>query len=116
GAVHIVILTTFELDEYDFEGLRAGAYGFLVKDTDAAELIRAVRVVADGEALLSPTVTRRLIAAFAARTREARSRPGLAELTRGAGGGWRSGRRASAKWSRSSPSGSPTRRSRARSM
>ena len=81
GAVHIVILTTFELDEYVFEGLRAGAYGFLVKDTDAAELIRAVRVVADGEALLSPTVTRRLIAEFASRTREARSLPGLDELT-----------------------------------
>ena len=52
-AVHVVILTTFELDEYVFEGLRAGAAGFLVKDTDAAELIRAVRVVAAGEALLS---------------------------------------------------------------
>jgi DNA-binding NarL/FixJ family response regulator len=51
-----------------FEGLRAGAAGFLVKDTDAAELIRAVRVVARGEALLSPTITRRLIAEFAART------------------------------------------------
>jgi DNA-binding NarL/FixJ family response regulator len=51
GGVRVVILTTFELDEYVFEGLRAGAYGFLVKDTDAAELIRAVRVVAAGEAL-----------------------------------------------------------------
>ena len=76
GSVHVVILTTFELDEYVFEGLRAGAAGFLVKDTDAAELIRAVRVVAGGESLLSPTVTRRLIAEFAARTREARSLPG----------------------------------------
>jgi DNA-binding NarL/FixJ family response regulator len=81
GSVHIVILTTFEVDEYVFEGLRAGAYGFLVKDTDAAELIRAVRVVAGGEALLSPTVTRRLIAEFASRTRQARSLPGLDELT-----------------------------------
>jgi DNA-binding NarL/FixJ family response regulator len=70
-AVHVVILTTFELDEYVFEALRAGAAGFLVKDTDAAELIRAVRVVAAGEALLSPTVTRRLIAEFASRTRDA---------------------------------------------
>jgi DNA-binding NarL/FixJ family response regulator len=61
--------------------LRAGAYGFLVKDTDAAELIRAVRVVAAGEALLSPTVTRRLIAEFASRTREAASVDGLDELT-----------------------------------
>ena len=81
SAVHVVILTTFELDEYVFEGLRAGAAGFLVKDTDAAELIRAVRVVADGESLLSPTVTRRLIAEFAAHTREARSPAGLDDLT-----------------------------------
>ena len=81
GSVRVVILTTFELDEYVFEGLRAGAAGFLVKDTDAAELIRAVRVVAGGEALLSPTVTRRLIAEFASRTRQARSLPGLDELT-----------------------------------
>ena len=81
GSVHVVILTTFELDEYVFEGLRAGAAGFLVKDTDAAELIRAVRVVAGGGALLAPTVTRRLIAEFASRTREARGVPGLDELT-----------------------------------
>jgi DNA-binding NarL/FixJ family response regulator len=75
ASTHVVILTTFDLDEYVFEGLRAGAAGFLVKDTDAAELIRAVRVVAGGEALLSPTVTRRLIAEFASRSRSAR-RPG----------------------------------------
>jgi DNA-binding NarL/FixJ family response regulator len=81
SGVHIVMLTTFELDEYVFEGLRAGAAGFLVKDTDAAELIRAVRVVAGGAALLAPTVTRRLIAEFAARTRPARSLPGADELT-----------------------------------
>src|SRR6266699_5167333 len=71
-SVHVIILTTFELDEYVFEGLRAGAAGFLVKDTDAAELIRAVRVVAGGGALLAPTVTRRLIAEFASRTRKDR--------------------------------------------
>jgi DNA-binding NarL/FixJ family response regulator len=81
AGVHVVILTTFELDEYVFEGLRAGAAGFLVKDTDAAELIRAVRVVAGGGALLAPTVTRRLIAEFAARSREAPPPPGLDELT-----------------------------------
>jgi DNA-binding NarL/FixJ family response regulator len=81
AGVHVVILTTFSLDEYVFEGLRAGAAGFLVKDTDAAELIRAVRVVAAGGALLAPTITRRLIAEFASRTREARSLPGLDELT-----------------------------------
>jgi DNA-binding NarL/FixJ family response regulator len=58
-AVHVVILTTFEIDEYVFEALRAGAAGFLVKDTDAAELIRAVRVVAAGEALPRDCPTRR---------------------------------------------------------
>ena len=81
GGVHVVILTTFELDEYIFDALRAGAAGFLVKDTDAVELIRAVRVVAAGESLLSPTVTRRLIAEFTARTRSPRPRPGLDDLT-----------------------------------
>jgi DNA-binding NarL/FixJ family response regulator len=81
AAVHVVILTTFELDEYVFEALRAGAAGFLVKDTDAAELIRAIRVVAEGDALLSPSVTRRLVAEFASRTREARSVPGTSDLT-----------------------------------
>jgi DNA-binding NarL/FixJ family response regulator len=64
--VHIVILTTFEIDEYVFEALRAGASGFLVKDTEPADLLRAVRAVAAGDALLSPGVTRRLIEAFAA--------------------------------------------------
>jgi DNA-binding NarL/FixJ family response regulator len=62
--VKVLVLTTFELDEYVYEALRAGASGFLVKHTEPAELIRAVRVVAAGEALLSPGVTRRLIAAF----------------------------------------------------
>jgi DNA-binding NarL/FixJ family response regulator len=80
-AVHVIILTTFDLDEYIFDALRAGAAGFLVKDTDAAELIRGVRVVAAGEALLSPVVTRRLISEFAARTRTPRRVPGVAELT-----------------------------------
>lgn len=64
--VRLIILTTFETDAYVFEALRAGASGFLVKDTEPAELLRAVRVVAGGEALLSPGVTRRLIAEFAA--------------------------------------------------
>ena len=65
AAVRVVILTTFELDEYVFEALRAGASGFLVKDTEPLELLRAVRAVAAGDALLSPSVTRRLIEAFA---------------------------------------------------
>jgi len=69
------------VDDYVFEGLRAGAAGFLVKDTDPAELIRAVRVVAGGEALLSPKITLRLIGEFAARSRPVRAVPGLASLT-----------------------------------
>ena len=64
----IVILTTFETDEYVYQALRAGASGFLVKDAEPEELIRAVRVVHRGEALLSPSVTRRLIASLASRT------------------------------------------------
>ena len=65
AAVRVVVLTTFELDEYVFEALRAGAAGFLLKDDDPADLLRAVRVVADGESLLSPSVTRRVVEKFA---------------------------------------------------
>jgi DNA-binding NarL/FixJ family response regulator len=79
--VRIVMLTTFELDEYVFEALRAGASGFLLKDTEPADLIRGVRAVADGAALLSPTVTRRLIAKFATSAREHRSLRELEPLT-----------------------------------
>ena len=67
GGVKVVILTTFETDEYVYQALRAGASGFLVKDAEPEELIRAVRVVHKGEALLSPSVTRRLIASLAKR-------------------------------------------------
>lgn len=78
----VIMLTTFDLDEYVFEALRSGACGFLVKDTEPAELIRAVRVVAEGEALLSPTVTRRLISAYAARpTRQRSPLPDITQLT-----------------------------------
>jgi DNA-binding NarL/FixJ family response regulator len=63
----VLILTTFEADEYVYEALRAGASGFLVKDTEPADLLAAVRVVARGDALLSPSVTRRLIADIAGR-------------------------------------------------
>ncbi|MGI5249126.1 response regulator [Actinacidiphila glaucinigra] len=79
--VKVVILTTFELDEYVFEAIRAGASGFLVKDTEPEELVRAVRAVVDGDALLSPGVTRRLIAEFAARSKEPSAVAGLERLT-----------------------------------
>jgi DNA-binding NarL/FixJ family response regulator len=79
--VKVVILTTFELDEYVFEALRSGASGFLVKDTEPAELLRAVTAVVDGDALLSPGVTRRLIAEFAARSKEPAAAAELERLT-----------------------------------
>ena len=79
--VRIVMLTTFELDEYVFEAIRSGASGFLVKDTEPVELLRAVRAVASGDALLSPGVTRRLIGAFASQTREPPASPALDSLT-----------------------------------
>jgi len=60
----VLILTTYDLDEYVFRGLRAGASGFLLKDVDPEELVRAIRLVAEGESLLSPSVTRRLIEQF----------------------------------------------------
>ena len=71
----VLILTTFDLDDYVYEALRAGASGFLLKDAPAADRVHAVRVVASGEALLAPSVTRRLIAEFAARPRPDRPRP-----------------------------------------
>ena len=80
AGVKVLILTTFEVDEYVFEALRAGASGFLVKHTDPAELVRAIRVVAAGDALLSPSVTRRLIAAFASRPSRAAVSPANMEL------------------------------------
>jgi DNA-binding NarL/FixJ family response regulator len=71
AGTRVVILTTFELDEYIAEAVRAGAAGFLVKDTEPAELLRAVRVVHDGDALLSPSVTRRIMAQLAVHSRAA---------------------------------------------
>lgn len=71
GAVRVVIVTTFELDEYVTRAVLAGASGFLVKDTEPADLIRAVRAVAAGDALLSPSVTRRLLERAASGLREA---------------------------------------------
>ncbi len=79
--VHVVILTTFELDDYVFAALRIGASGFLVKDTEPVDLIRGVRAVASGDALLSPGVTRRLIAEFASRSKDPVNLPDLSMLT-----------------------------------
>ena len=78
--VRVLILTTFELDEYVFEALRSGASGFLVKHTQPAELLRAVRVVHSGESLLSPSVTRRLIAEFVSRPARANATPAAMEV------------------------------------
>jgi DNA-binding NarL/FixJ family response regulator len=78
----ILILTTFDLDDYVFGALRAGASGFVLKDAPAAELVHAVRVVAAGEALLAPSVTRRLIADYTTRGRpDRRAAVALRELT-----------------------------------
>jgi DNA-binding NarL/FixJ family response regulator len=79
--IRVVILTTFELDEYVFEAIRSGASGFLVKDTAPADLIEAIEVVAGGDALLSPGVTRRLIAEFASRAKLPPRSTTLDELT-----------------------------------
>ena len=81
AGARIIVLTTFELDEYVAEALRAGAAGFLVKNTEPAELVRGVRVVAAGEGLLSPSVTRRVIEQFATRTATPATPRQLAELT-----------------------------------
>jgi len=82
AGVKVLILTTFESDEYVYEALQAGASGFLVKDTEPAELLHAVRVIAGGDALLSPGITRRLIADIAVgRAPQKAKHPGLSELT-----------------------------------
>ena len=81
SAARVLILTTFDLDEYVFEALRAGASGFLLKDRPPEELVAAVRVVASGEALLAPSVTRRLIEEFASRPTTTPSSHRLDELT-----------------------------------
>ncbi|TML88094.1 MAG: response regulator transcription factor [Actinobacteria bacterium] len=80
-AVRIIILTTFDLDEYVFETLRSGASGFLVKDTEPADLLRALRIVAEGESLLAPRATRRLIEEYATRSKPAGLAPALDLLT-----------------------------------
>ncbi|MFC8868592.1 response regulator [Streptomyces sp. NPDC057148] len=84
GLADVLVLTTFDLDEYVFGALRAGAAGFLLKNTEAKDLLAAVRTVAGGEGIVAPAVTRRLIAEFAAKpVREPTAEPAaLAELTR----------------------------------
>jgi DNA-binding NarL/FixJ family response regulator len=79
--VKVIILTTFDLDEYIFEAIRVGASGFLVKETEPVELIRGIQAVARGDGLLSPGVTRRLIAEFATLARNRVSVPELGSLT-----------------------------------
>ena len=79
--VHVVILTTFDLDEYVFEAIQLGAAGFLVKNSEPEELARGVRAAAAGDALLSPGVTRRLVAEYAARAKPGPAGRGLDVLT-----------------------------------
>ncbi|MFD1939240.1 MULTISPECIES: response regulator [Nonomuraea] len=81
ASTKVIILTTFDLDDYVYGALKAGASGFLVKDTEPAELIHAVRVVARGDALISPSITRRLIAEFAGRVKRPAPGPELNSLT-----------------------------------
>ena len=81
GPPRVLILTTFDLDEYVYEALRAGASGFLLKDAGAGELIHAVRVVAGGEALLAPSITRRLIEDYAQRPPIREQPAALGDLT-----------------------------------
>jgi DNA-binding NarL/FixJ family response regulator len=81
AGVKVVILTTFELDEYVFEALRAGASGFMVKDVEPLDLIRGVRAVARGDGLLAPSVTRRLIEEYATRAKQPRLSSDLDRLT-----------------------------------
>ncbi|MBO0844088.1 MAG: response regulator transcription factor [Nocardioides sp.] len=77
----VLVLTTFDLDDYVYGALRAGASGFVLKDTPRAELLRAIQVVAEGDALLAPGVTRRLIAEFAARRDPHEPAAEIADLT-----------------------------------
>jgi DNA-binding NarL/FixJ family response regulator len=82
AGTRVIVLTTFELDEYVFDALRHGASGFLIKDTKPAELLRAIRLVAAGDALLSPSVTQRVVREFAARpARRTRPHSELSTLT-----------------------------------
>jgi DNA-binding NarL/FixJ family response regulator len=87
STARVIILTTFDLDEYVFEALRAGASGFLLKDVQPAQLAEAIRVVASGEALLAPSITRRLLDRFAASLDAERKPPRELEILRLIAGG-----------------------------
>ena len=81
AGVHVVILTNYGLDENVFNGLRAGASGFLLKDTEPGDLLHAIRVAARGDALLAPAITRKLISEYVSRPPSSRTAAGLEELT-----------------------------------
>jgi DNA-binding NarL/FixJ family response regulator len=81
AGTRVVMVTTFEIDRYVFEALQAGAAGFILKDAAPVELVRAIRVVADGQALLSPSITRRVMATFSQPLAPGTAPAGLAELT-----------------------------------
>jgi DNA-binding NarL/FixJ family response regulator len=79
ASIHVLMLTTFDLDEYVYDALRAGASGFLLKDTPPADLLDAIRIIAGGDALLAPSVTRTLIAQFSSRAVQPMRNPRLLE-------------------------------------
>jgi DNA-binding NarL/FixJ family response regulator len=81
GDTHVLVLTTFDLDQYVYDALRAGASGFLLKDTAPQQLLDAIRIVAAGDALIAPPITRRLISEFAARPDPSADQKRLKELT-----------------------------------
>jgi DNA-binding NarL/FixJ family response regulator len=81
SATRVLVLTTFDLDEYVFGALRAGASGFLLKGGEPTDLLQAIRIVASGESLLAPSVTRRLIEAYTSQPQKKPTPPGLEELT-----------------------------------
>ena len=105
----VVVLTTFELDEYVFGALRAGASGFLLKDLEAADLLAAIRVVAEGDALLAPRVTRRLIEAFARSPERALASPPAARRAHRARARGARARRSRASATARSPTSSSSR-------
>ena len=81
SATRVLVLTTFDLDQYVYDALRAGASGFLLKDTAPQQLLDAIRIVAAGDALIAPTITRRLISEFASRPDPASNQASLSGLT-----------------------------------